>query len=45
MKKILIIEDDPAISKGLVDALNDENYQTMDVDNGEKGFQLAKDGI
>jgi len=43
MKKILIIEDDPAISKGLVDALKDENYLTMDVDNGEKGYQLAKD--
>ena len=42
MKKILIIEDDPAISKGLVDALKDENYQTMDVDNGEKGYHLAK---
>jgi len=42
MKKILIIEDDPAISKGIVDALRDENYQTMDVDNGEKGYHLAK---
>jgi DNA-binding response OmpR family regulator len=42
MKKILIIEDDPAISKGLVDALQEENFQTMDVDNGEKGYQLAK---
>lgn len=42
MKKILIIEDDPAISKGLVNALKDENYQTMDVDNGEKGYHLAK---
>jgi len=43
MKKILIIEDDPAISKGLVDALQEENFQTMDVDNGEKGYHLAKD--
>ena len=42
MKKILIIEDDPAISKGIVDALRDENYQTMDIDNGEKGYHLAK---
>jgi len=42
MKKILIIEDNPAISKGIVDALRDENYQTMDVDNGEKGYHLAK---
>jgi DNA-binding response OmpR family regulator len=43
MKKILIIEDDPAISRGLVDALKEENFQTMDVENGEKGYQLAKD--
>jgi DNA-binding response OmpR family regulator len=43
MKKILVIEDDPAISKGLVDSLQEENFQTMDVDNGEKGYQLAKD--
>lgn len=44
MKKILIVEDDPAISKGLVDSLETENYQTQSADNGEKGYQLAKDG-
>ena len=44
MKKILIIEDDPAISSGIVDALKEENFQTMEVDNGEKGYNLAKDG-
>jgi len=43
MKKILIIEDDPAISKGLVDLLESENYQTTAVDNGEKGYLLAKE--
>lgn len=42
MKKILIVEDDPAISKSIVDALKAENYQTMDVGNGEKGYHLAK---
>lgn len=44
MKKILIIEDDPAISKGLVDSLETENYKVQSTDNGEKGYQLAKDG-
>ena len=33
MKKILIIEDDPAISMGLVESLEGENYQTTSVDN------------
>jgi len=45
MKKILIIEDDPAISMGLVESLESENYQTTSVDNGEKGYLLAKEGI
>jgi len=44
MKKILIIEDEPAISKGLVDLLESENYQTTAVFNGEKGYLLAKEG-
>jgi DNA-binding response OmpR family regulator len=44
MKKILIIEDEPAISKGLVDLLDSENYQTTAVFNGEKGYLLAKEG-
>ena len=44
MKKILIIEDDPAISMGLVELLESENYQTTSVDNGEKGYLLAKEG-
>jgi DNA-binding response OmpR family regulator len=44
MKKILIIEDDPAISMGLVESLEGENYLTTSVDNGEKGYLLAKEG-
>ena len=44
MKKILIIEDEPAISKGLVDLLESENYQATAVFNGEKGYILAKEG-
>ena len=42
MKKILIIEDDPAISKGLVDTLTHENFGVKPVDDGEEGYKIAK---
>ena len=42
MKRILIIEDDPAISKGLSDALNEEHYEVVTEDDGEKGFKFAQ---
>ena len=42
MKRILIIEDDPAISKGLYDALHDEHYDVVTEDDGEKGFKFAQ---
>ena len=42
MKKILIIEDDPAISKGLVDTLTLENFEAKPVDDGEEGYKTAK---
>jgi len=42
MKKILIIEDDPAISKGLVDILSDENFEPIPVDDGIDGYKKAK---
>ena len=42
MKKILIIEDDPAISKGLVDTLTHENFEVKPVDDGEEGYKIAK---
>jgi len=41
MKKILIIEDDPAISLGLQDSLNEEHYEVTSEDDGERGFQKA----
>jgi DNA-binding response OmpR family regulator len=43
MKKILVIEDDPAISKGLVDSFESENYHTTSTDDGGKGYLLAKE--
>lgn len=41
MKKILIIEDDPAISMGLQDSLIEEHYEVMSEDDGERGFNKA----
>lgn len=41
MKKILIIEDDPAVSKGLEISLKKENFESMIESDGEKGFHTA----
>ena len=41
MKKILIIEDDPAIRTGLKETLTTEGYSVSEADTGTKGFELA----
>jgi DNA-binding response OmpR family regulator len=41
MSKILLVEDDPAILEGLNILLNEENYETVCADDGEKGLSLA----
>ncbi len=41
MKKILIVEDDPAISRGLFDLLKSENFLPESCDDGEEGFAKA----
>ncbi|MBU2507157.1 MAG: response regulator [Bacteroidetes bacterium] len=41
MKKILIIEDDPAISMGLEAALTFENYEVIKENDGLKGYESA----
>ena len=41
MKKILIIEDDPAIRTGLKETFITEGYNVSDADTGTKGFELA----
>src|ERR1035437_4853960 len=41
MNKILLVEDDPAILEGLTAILNEENYETITADNGEKRLALA----
>ena len=40
-QKILIVEDDPAIQRGLRDALRSEGYQTLEASDGPSGKALA----
>jgi DNA-binding response OmpR family regulator len=42
MKKILVVEDDPAISKGLIENLEQEHYKVVSANDGEKGYKMAK---
>jgi DNA-binding response OmpR family regulator len=42
MKQILIVEDDKAILRGLMDNLKKENFGVESAVDGEKGFELAK---
>jgi DNA-binding response OmpR family regulator len=44
MKKILIIEDDPAIRTGLNESLSNEGYAVADADRGDKGYAMARLG-
>ncbi len=41
MKKILIIEDDPAILKGLEISLTEEHYEVISEMDGQRGFRTA----
>ena len=42
MKKILVIEDDPAIRTGLKESFTTEGYSVSEADTGNIGFELAK---
>lgn len=42
MKKILLIEDDPAILNGLSEALKSEYYDVSAASDGEKGYNMAR---
>ena len=42
MKKILVIEDEPAILKGLTTSLEEEGYIVSSAMDGSAGFNLAK---
>lgn len=41
MKKILIVEDDPKMTKMLVEVLKKENFETMEAADGEEGLKSA----
>jgi two-component system alkaline phosphatase synthesis response regulator PhoP len=41
VKKILIIEDDPAIRTGLNETFTAEGYSVIEADTGTKGFEIA----
>ena len=45
MKKILIIEDDPATVAGLSDTLTEEHFEVSSVMSGQMGYEKAKDGV
>ena len=40
-KRILVVEDDGAIRRGVVDALRYEGYDTLEAKNGDNGLDLA----
>ncbi len=42
MKRILVIEDDPAILAGLVASLEEGHYEVLTSSDGEKGYQMGK---
>ncbi len=42
MKRLLIIEDDPTIQRGLKDALTGEHYEPVLCDNGTEGLRAAR---
>jgi DNA-binding response OmpR family regulator len=43
MKRILIIEDDPAILRGLKDNLEYEHYEVLTAADGELGYNLVRE--
>ena len=43
MSRVLIVEDDPAILRGLADNLRFESYEVLTATDGETGYRLARD--
>ncbi len=44
MSRILVIEDDVAILRGLKDNLVRESYEVLTAEDGEEGYRLAREG-
>jgi DNA-binding response OmpR family regulator len=43
-QQVLVIEDDPAIRRGIVDALQFDGYGTLEAENGNAGLDMAVRG-
>jgi DNA-binding response OmpR family regulator len=43
MKRILVVEDDRAILRGLIDNLEFESYEVLAAEDGERGYALLKE--
>ena len=43
MTRIVIVEDDPAILRGLADNLRFESYDVLTATDGETGYELIRD--
>ena len=43
MSRILVIEDDPAILRGLGEALKRESYEVVTAADGETGYRLVRE--
>ena len=43
-RRVLVVEDDAAIRRGIVDALHFEGYDTVDVGDGDEGYRRALNG-
>ncbi|HTM47345.1 MAG TPA: response regulator transcription factor [Bryobacteraceae bacterium] len=42
MKRVLVIEDEPAILRGLADSLRFESYEVLTASDGEEGYRAAR---
>ena len=43
MKRLLVIEDEPAILRGLADSLRFESYEVLTASDGEEGYRAARE--
>src|SRR5688500_19518077 len=43
MSRVLVIEDDPAILRGLVVNLQEDSYDVITASDGEAGYRLARE--
>ena len=43
MSRVLVVEDDPAILRGLVDNLTLEGHETLSATDGESGYRLIRE--